>query len=763
MIRILRLFKRHLVALMAVVALLVVQANAELSLPTYMSQIVDVGIQQQGVASPVPTTIRAESLSDLTLFMSADDAQLVEGAYGPADADGIRTYQGSSEDQADGSELASVMSLPEVAVLALGQGVDGSTLGMPEGTTLDLGTVRAAVAAGALSQDQLADAAQQMGDAMGAMSGSIVSQRAVSYVAQEYEAQGINLTDIQNGYLASTAATMFALCLVGLVCAVIVGLIASRTGATISKELRHDAFAKVMRFSPAEVNKFSQASLITRCTNDIQQIQMVVIMVMRLVLLAPIMGCVAVLRVINTHTGLEWTIAVALIAVCATVGILAGLAMPKFKVMQKLIDRVNLVAREMLDGLMPIRAFGRQAHELQRFDDASQKLMGTQLFTNRTMAFMMPIMMFVMNCVTVLIVWFGSHGVSDGVMQVGDMMAFMSYTMQIVMAFMILTMVAVMLPRAAVAADRVYEVLECPLSIMDPDSPQTPAATAPQGELAFNDVSFRYPDADEDVISHVSFITHAGKTTALIGSTGSGKSTVVQLIPRLYDATEGSVTLDGVDVRQMALADLRGRIGYVPQQGMLFSGTIASNIAYGKDDISDEDVREAARVAQAAGFIAEKDDGYDSPIAQRGSNVSGGQRQRLAIARALATHPEVLVFDDSFSALDYATDARLRAELARSVKDAAVVMVAQRIATIMHADEILVLDDGQVVGRGTHEELLRSCPTYREIAESQLSAKELGLEDTDDADPAAAPDAPAADPETATPAQPDTTPEGGER
>ena len=756
MIRILRLFKKHLVALVAVVALLIVQANAELSLPTYMSEIVDVGIQQQGIASPVPDTIRAESLDTLTLFMSADDAQLVEGAYAPADADGIRAYQGTAEDQAAGSELADAMSLPEVAVLSLEQGLDGTALGMPEGTTLDLETVRAAVAVGALSSDQLADAAQQMGDAMGAMSGSIVSQRAVSYVAQEYEAQGIDLASVQSGYLTSTAVTMFALCLVGLVCAVTVGLVAARTGATISRELRHDTFSQVMRFSPAEVTKFSQASLITRCTNDFQQIQMVVIMVMLLVLLAPIMGCVAVMRVIYTHTGLERTIAVALIAVCATVGVLAGLAMPKFKVMQRLIDRVNLVAREMLDGLMPIRAFGRQAHELKRFDDASQKLMGTQLFTNRAMAFMMPIMMLVMNCVTVLIVWFGAHGVSDGVMQVGDMMAFMSYTMQIVMAFMILTMVAVMLPRAAVAADRVFEVLECPLSITDPADPQTPSADAPKGELAFNDVSFRYPDADEDVVSHVSFATHAGKTTALIGSTGSGKSTVVQLIPRLYDATEGSVTLDGVDVRKMSLADLRGRIGYVPQQGMLFSGTIASNIAYGKDNISDEDVREAARVAQATDFIAEKDDGYDTAIAQRGSNVSGGQRQRLAIARALATHPEVLVFDDSFSALDYATDARLRAELARSVKDAAVVMVAQRIATIMHADEILVLDDGQVVGRGTHEELLRSCPTYREIAESQLSAKELGLEDEDGT-------VPAADPEPATPAQPTTTPEGGER
>ena len=417
----------------------------------------------------------------------------------------------------------------------------------------------------------------------------------------------------------------------------------------------------------------------------------------------------------------------AIIAVSAVVGVLMGLTMPKFKKMQSFVDRVNLTARELLDGLMPIRSFNREEHELERFDKASLDLMTTQLYTNRAMSFMMPLMMLVMNCITVLIVWFGAQGVSDGVMQVGNMMAFISYTMQIVMAFMILTMVSVILPRAEVAAERVDEVITCPTSINDPASPKLPAASSPRGELTFRDVSFQYPDARADVISGVNFTTHAGQMLGIIGSTGSGKSTLVQLIPRLYDVTGGSISLDGIDVRDMTLSELRRRIGYIPQQGRLFSGTVESNLKFAGDMVSDDDMRQAARISQAEDFIAEREGGYDSPISQGGSNVSGGQRQRLAIARALAKKPEVVVFDDSFSALDYKTDARLREELAKNVTDAALVVVAQRIATIMHADQIIVLDDGHVVGTGTHEELLRSCPAYLEIAQSQLSAEELGL------------------------------------
>ena len=729
--RIIKLFKNHVLALVAAVALIVISCNADLALPNYMSEIVDVGIQQGGIESPVPDTIRADSLADLEMFMSDEDTATVEAAFGPADANGVRAYTGSAADRAEDGAVANAMSLPETVALALQQGIDASTVNGSMTGTLDMDSVRAAVEAGMLPKEQLVEAAGSMSDAMGSMGGSIVKQRAVSYVQQEYEAQGISLEDVQGSYLAGMSAKMFGLCLVSLVATILTGAVASHTACTIARDLRRETFDRVMHFSPAEVGKFSQASLITRCTNDIQQIQMATTLFIRMVLMAPIMGIVAVTRVLATHTGLEWTIGVAVIAVSAVVGVLMGLTMPKFKKMQKFVDRVNLVAREMLDGLMPIRAFGRQEHELERFDDASRDLMDTQLFTNRAMSFMMPLMMFVMNCVTVLIVWAGSHGVNDGVMQVGDMMAFISYTMQIVMAFMILTMVSVMLPRAEVAAERVDEVLSTPTSIKEPAHPQLPAADAPRGELSFHNVSFQYPDAREDVIGGVDFTVRAGEMLGIIGSTGSGKSTLVQLIPRLYDVTGGKITLDGVDVRDLPLSELRRRVGYIPQQGMLFSGTVESNLKFAGESVTDGDMREAARIAQATGFIEEREGGFGSPISQGGGNVSGGQRQRLSIARALAKKPEIVVFDDSFSALDYKTDALLREELARTQKDAALVVVAQRIATIMHADKIVVLDEGRVVGQGTHEELLRSCPAYLEIAQSQLSAKELGLTDAE--------------------------------
>lgn len=725
--RIIKLFKNHVLALVCAVALIVISCNADLALPTYMSEIVDVGIQQGGIESPVPDTICAESLSDLELFMPEDDMATVEAAYSEPDAEGIRTYVGSEAGRAEDGAVSDAISLPETVVLSLEQGVDASSVADSMTGTLDMQTVRSACEAGIIPKEKLVEAASAMSDSMGSMGGSIVKQRAVTYVQQEYEAQGISLTDVQNSYLASMSLKMFGLCAVSLVATILTGAVASHTACTIARDLRRQTFDRVMHFSPAEVGKFSQASLITRCTNDIQQIQMATTLFIRMVLMAPIMGVVAVMRVLATHTGLEWAIGVAVIAVCAVVGVLMGLTMPKFKKMQKLVDRVNLVAREMLDGVMPIRAFGRQNHELGRFDDASRDLMDTQLFTNRAMSFMMPLMMLVMNCITVLIVWAGSHGVNDGVMQVGDMMAFISYTMQIVMAFMILTMVSVMLPRAEVAAERVEEVLSTQSSIKEPEHPQLPAADAPRGELVFKNVSFQYPDAREDVISGVSFTVHAGQTLGVIGSTGCGKSTLVQLIPRLYDVTGGKVTLDGIDVRDLSLSELRRRVGYVPQQGMLFSGTVESNLKFAGESVTDDAMREAAAIAQATGFIEEREGGFGSEISQGGGNISGGQRQRLSIARALAKRPEVVVFDDSFSALDYKTDARLREELARTQKEAAIVVVAQRIATIMHADQVIVLDDGQVVGQGTHEELLRSCPAYLEIAQSQLSAKELGL------------------------------------
>ena len=727
--RIIKLFKNHILALVTAVVLIIISCNADLTLPAYMSEIVDVGIQQGGIENPVPDTIRRSSLDDLEMFMSEEDAAVVEAAYSSPDEQGICTYQGTEADREDGGAVTQAMSLPETVALALAQGVDASHLGNNAGSgqgSLSMDDVRAAFAAGMLSRDQLVEGAQAMADSMGEMGGSIVTQRAIGYVQQEYEAQGISLADVQNSYLAGMTAKMFGLCAISLVATILTGAVASHTACTIARDLRRKTFHKVMSFSAAEVGKFSQASLITRCTNDIQQIQMASTLLIRMVLMAPIMGTVALVRVFATKTGLEWTIGVAVIAVSAVVGVLMGLTMPKFKKMQQYIDRVNLVAREILDGLMPIRAFGRQKHELERFDKASTDLMDTQLFTNRAMSFMMPLMMLVMNCVMVLIVWAGSHGVNDGIMQVGDMMAFMSYTMQIVMAFMILTMVSVMMPRAEVACERVEEVLATESSIREPANPKTPAEGV-RGELEFRDVAFQYPDAGEDVVSGVSFKVSAGEMLGIIGSTGSGKTSIVQLIPRLYDATRGAVLLDGVDVREMSLGDVRRRVGYIPQQGFLFSGTVESNLKFAGDTVTDEDMHRAADIAQASEFIQEREGGFASDVSQSGSNVSGGQRQRLSIARALAKNPEVIVFDDSFSALDYKTDAKLREALTENEKDAAIVVVAQRIATIMHATQIVVLDEGAVVGKGTHEELLRTCPAYLEIAQSQLSPEELGL------------------------------------
>lgn len=530
-----------------------------------------------------------------------------------------------------------------------------------------------------------------------------------------------------SAYLGHMALVMFGFCVGSLAAAVLSGLIASRVAAAVARDLRCDVFAKVMSFSPAEVNRFSQSSLITRCTNDVQQIQNMIVIMLRMVMFAPVMGIVAVVQVMTMGGGLTWIVGAALLAVLGVVAVLFTLTMPRFKVMQSLVDRVNLLAREMLDGIMTIRAFGRQGHELKRFDAASGDLRDAQLFVNRAMTLMMPLMMLVMNVATVAIVWFGSHGVAAGAMQAGDMMAFISYAMMIVMSFLVVSMVAVILPRAEVSVGRVQEVLDVTPAVREPKNPVAPAEDAPSGRLVFDHVGFHYPDAEGNVVSDVSFATMPGKVTAIVGSTGSGKSTLVQLVPRLYDPTAGTITLDGVDTRKMSLADLRSRVGYVPQQGFLFSGTIASNVAFGTDGASEKDLLRAIDVAQATELVTEKEDGLKTTIAQGGTNVSGGQRQRLAIARALATRPEVLVLDDSFSALDYATDARLRQALAREQADTAVLVVAQRIATVMGADQIIVLDEGRVVGQGTHEELLRSCPEYLEIAKSQLSAKELGL------------------------------------
>lgn len=675
---ILKFFGRHIPAFAIACTLLAVQSISELALPQMMSDIVDIGIGQQGIPSAVFTHVRASTLADLEAGLDADETAIVEAAYTPANASGVRSFRGRPSDRHADSELARSLT-------------------------------------GAIAEKAgLADDA-------------LASQRAIAFVRAEYAELGFDLDDIRRSYLISASGTMFAYCAVALAAAVALGYVAARTGAAIGRDTRRDLFSKVMRFSPAEINRFSQASLITRCTNDVSQVSMTVVMLMRVVLLAPIMGAVAITKVLAQPSSLGMIIIAAILALFGAMAVLFVLVVPKFKLMQSLIDRVNLYCRQMLEGIMPIRAFGREAYEAARFDAASAELMQTQLFTGHALALLRPFIQIILNAATVAIVWFGADLVGRGAMQVGDVMAYSSYALQIVMSFMMLAMVAIMMPRAAVAADRILEVLACPLSITDPEDPRTPAEDGPRAQLEFSDVSFRYPDADDDAVSHVSFTLKAGEVLGIVGSTGSGKSTLVQLIPRLYDVTGGAVLVDGVDVRHMALADLRSRVGYVPQTARLFSGTVASNVAFGADGLADAAHDRALALAQAAEFVEKLPERGETAIAQGGLNLSGGQRQRIAIARAIAADPEILVLDDSFSALDYATDAKLRRALAHEMADTAVVVVAQRVATVMGADMIIVLEGSRAVGMGTHEELLRSCAEYLEIATSQLAPEELGL------------------------------------
>lgn len=561
------------------------------------------------------------------------------------------------------------------------------------------------------------------------MGSSLVKTTGIAYAIACDKAAGVDVDKIQKTYLVYAGLKMVGMALLMGVVTVLVGFFASKVAAGIGMTLRENVFKKVVGFSNAEMDRFSTASLITRSTNDIQQIQMVSVMLLRMVAYAPILGIGGVLKVVQTGAGMGWIIVLAIIVIIGYVLLLMSSAMPKFKLMQKLVDRINLVSREILTGLSVIRAFGREDTEEERFDAANKDLTKTTLFTNRVMTFMMPGMMMIMNVLTVGIVWFGAKKIDAGSMQVGAMTAFITYAMMIVMSFLMLTMMSIMLPRAAVAAERIDEVIQTESSIVDIDEPET--LTTHNGRIAFEHVCFRYPGATEDVLHDIDFVAEPGKTTAIIGSTGCGKSTLVNLIPRLYDVTDGKITLDGKDIRRIAMSDLREEIGYVPQKGILFSGTIASNLRFGKGDATEEEIERAADIAQATEFIDVKEDRYDSAIAQGGSNVSGGQKQRLAIARAIAKNPKICIFDDSFSALDLKTDAALRGALSENVTDSTIIIVAQRISTILHAEQILVLDEGRIVGKGTHEELLEHCEVYRQIAESQLSASELGMEESE--------------------------------
>ena len=749
--KIFRFLRHHKANLALALALLMVQAYCELTLPSVMSEIVDTGISRGGIEDVVPNRITSDDLGDVELLLTPGEVNRVEALYSSPDADGVRIFEGDLRDR---DEIKGFLGEAEMIAFMLERGVpvdsvvedarEAAALKAAVGDTITIDTVRAlarAQADGSPDSTLFNPSAIRAGlhRALGADGGAVVASQAIEFVKFAYEHAGVDLAGVQTDFLVREGARMLTYAVVAALCAIAAAYNASRTAARIARDLRHDVYERVLSFSPAEMGRFSEASLITRATNDIQQVQMVLVMCMRMVLFAPCMGVGAIVKVIGFgSTGLQWIILVGLAAIMVVIGVLMGLTMPRFRRMQELVDRNNLIAREIITGVMPIRAFGRSDSEHKRYDEANRELTGTYIFTNRAMSFMMPVLMMLMNIISVAIVWFGGHAVDAGGMQVGDLMAYMNYTMQVIMSFMIITMVAVMLPRADIASERIMEVLSTESSIVDPahtlEGPQGHITADGErvdwsGVLNFDDVSFTYPDAEAPTLEHVSFTVKPGQTLGIIGSTGSGKTTLVQMIPRLYDATAGSITVDGVDVRRMSLHELRSLIGYVPQKGMLFSGDIGGNIAYGDPDMTHADVERAARIAQASEFIDAKPDGYGSAIAQGGSNVSGGQRQRLSIARALAIDPKILVFDDSFSALDYKTDAALRAGLSHELHDASVVIVAQRIATIMHADQILVLDDGRVVGQGTHEELLRVCESYREIAMSQLSSEELGLDE----------------------------------
>ena len=754
MTKIFKQLARHWAVCLVVFALLFVQAYCDLALPDYTSKIVDTGIQQGGIESPLPQTVRQSTLDALSLLMNEEDAQKLQSAYQYyLQDDGVLQLRSdltedertALEDAVTTPDIVLYMAAAQAANTPAGQNSMGVTglAEMPSAaadtetvtpTAADLDTVCSQFAA--MSQMPGFDRSmlqKQLDSAMSQLDSTLLENlksQSLLLVQLEYEAQGV-ARDMQMGYLFRVGGQMLALTLLMVAVAVAVGFLASRVSAAIGRDLRRETFSSVIGFSNAEIENFSTASLITRTTNDIQQVQFVCVILLRMVAYAPILGIGGVLHVVGSSSGLSWIVVLDVALLLLLLLFLMSVAMPKFKVMQQLVDRLNLVSREILTGIMPVRAFSREKFEEQRFDKANKELMGTQLFTNRAMVAMMPFMTLIMNGTSLLIVWFGGKAMDAGTMQVGEMIAFITYTMQIVMSFLMLAMVAVMLPRAGVAADRIDEVIRTKATIHDPDEATAKAAQAHtdwQGVVQFEDVSFRYPGADSDALEHISFTAKPGETTAIIGSTGCGKSTLLNLIPRFYDVTGGKVTVDGIDVREMPQAQLHDLLGYVPQKGVLFSGTIDSNLKFGGEDIADAQVQKAAAIAQATDFIEAKPESYQSPIAQGGSNVSGGQKQRLSIARAIAKNPKVYLFDDSFSALDYKTDVTLRRALKAQTDNATVIIVAQRISTVLHANQILVLDEGKLVGKGTHAQLMVSCPEYQEIARSQLSQKELALD-----------------------------------
>ena len=775
--------KPYAATIAAIVVILIVQAYCDLSLPSYTSDIVNVGIQQGGIDEKIPDAIAEEEMNKLLLFVAEEDQQTVLDAYEKKESDSDYKYDGAiyvlkdsvKKDEEKSGKVFDILGKPMLLTYGFESGSD-TTKKMEESMKENMissikeqaekqaesmqsqmtDEQKAALAANPelakkqqdemqknideqvkkienadifeilnmIPDEQRADVIDKISEKMDDMPDTMLEQTATSFIKETYSVLGVNTDKLQNRYILTTGGKMLALAFLGMIASVLVGLLASRVAASTGRDLRGKVFKKVVGFSNAEFDKFSTASLITRSTNDIQQIQMLAVMLLRMVMYAPIMAIGGIFKVLHTNVSMSWIIVLGVILIVMVVAVLFIVAIPKFKILQNLVDRLNLVTREILTGLPVIRAFHTEKHEEERFEEANERLTKTNLFVNRCMTFMMPTMMLIMNGVSVLIIYSGAYAVDNGTMQVGNVMAFIQYAMQIIMSFLMITAMSIMLPRANVAALRINDVLKTKVSVTDPENPVLPAQDV-KGTVEFDNVSFAYPEAGENVLTDISFKAEKGETIAVIGSTGSGKSTLINLIPRFYDVTKGRVLVDGVDVRDMTQREVRDRLGYVPQRGILFSGTIDSNIRYGKTDISAEEVKEAAEVAQATEFIDTKPETYNSPIAQGGTNVSGGQKQRLSIARAIAKKPEIFIFDDSFSALDFKTDSTLRKALKAHTKDATTIIVAQRISTILNADKIIVLDDGHMAGIGTHKELMKNCEVYRQIAMSQLSEEEL--------------------------------------
>lgn len=748
MFKLLKYLKQSTVPIIAIFLLLIIQASSDLSLPEYTSNIVNVGIQQGGVENVTPTVIRESQMNKLLLFVNEKEKEEVLDSYTLLSKETLSTKDYDSykisysvlenenllkletKDKDKISDLNQILAKP-MLVVSMFEGTSEEALKLQEQIKSQLPAEMASLplleVVSQMPGEQLDGLLGNIKKQFEAMSPSIMEQSAVVITKAEYKTIGIDISKMQSRYILIAGLKMLGLALISMVATILVGFIGAKVAAKLGQNLRSRVFKQVVNFSNTEFDKFSTASLITRSTNDIQQVQMLMVMLLRMIFYAPILGIGGVIKVFGTNTSMAWIIAVAVMAILTLVLILFGIAMPKFKLMQKLVDKLNLVTREILTGIQVIRAFSTEKHEESRFEKANNDLTKTNLFVNRVMTFMMPLMTLVMNAITILIVLKGAEGIDAGNMQVGDMMAFIQYTMQIIMSFLMLSMLSIMLPRASVSANRIVEVLDTPNTILDPKEAKSYSGNS-KGYIEFKNVSFKYPKADEDVLTDISFTAKPGETTAIIGSTGSGKSTLINLIPRFFDVTKGQILVDGLDVRDVSQHELREQLGFIPQKGVLFSGTIDSNLRYGREESTQENIEKAARIAQATEFIEAKEGNYQATISQGGSNVSGGQKQRLSIARAIAKDPQIYIFDDSFSALDYKTDVTLRKALKKELADRTIIIVAQRISTILNAEQILVLDEGKIVGKGSHKELLKNCEVYKQIAQSQLSKEELDNE-----------------------------------